>query len=214
MGDGGREPKLVRIGDEDVLVITRMETVKLVASPLRLRLLDLLAGEPRTVKELAATLAVGPTKLYYHLNLLVEHGLVRVASTRVVSGIIEKRYQAVAARLTVDRSLFAPALAGGGEGLESFLTVVLDGAKSQIGRAIAAGLIDAAETNPARRGLVLGRRWLRLTPDQAQALHARLSAVLTDFSARQPAASADPHLYEVLLGLYPTVREGDGGSHG
>jgi len=148
---------------------------------------------------------VGPTKLYYHLALLEEHALIRVASTRMVSGIVEKRYQAVARRISVDRSLFSPTAAGGGEGVDAFLTVVLDGAKSQIGRSIAAGLIDVTQTEPAAHGLMLGRKWLRLTPHQAQALDDRLSALLAEFANRSPTPDTpDARLYELLLGLYPT----------
>src|SRR5512141_1410755 len=50
-------------------------------------------------------LELRPTRLYYHVNLLEEHGLLRVASSRVVSGIIEKSYVAAARSISIDPAL-------------------------------------------------------------------------------------------------------------
>ena len=47
-----------------------------------------------SVKELAARLGEPQTKLYRHVRQLEEVGLIRVAATRMVSGILEQRYQA------------------------------------------------------------------------------------------------------------------------
>ncbi|MBO0823422.1 MAG: helix-turn-helix domain-containing protein [Actinobacteria bacterium] len=47
-----------------------------------------------SVKELAARLGEPQTKLYRHVRQLEAAGLIRVASTRLVSGIVEQRYQA------------------------------------------------------------------------------------------------------------------------
>src|SRR5688572_10061938 len=94
-----RQP-VIPLGQDDVLIVTDLETLKLISDPLRLRMLELLRGEPRTVKELARALGVAPTKLYYHVKLLLERELIRVAETRIVSGITEKRYQVTAARLS------------------------------------------------------------------------------------------------------------------
>src|SRR5215218_10360712 len=113
------------IGRDDVLVVSDLEMLRLISDAVRIQLLELMRGNQRTVKELAAELGVPPTRLYYHMNLLEEHGLIRVASTRLVSGIVEKRYAVTAARLSVDRALLAPA----GEpaaGLETHLAFVLD----------------------------------------------------------------------------------------
>jgi DNA-binding transcriptional ArsR family regulator len=53
-----------------------------------------------SVKELAAELGEPQTKLYRHMRQLEAAGLVRVAATRTVSGIIEQRYQACQRDLT------------------------------------------------------------------------------------------------------------------
>lgn len=61
-----------------------------------------------TVKQIAAKLNIPPTKLYYHFKQLEEHGLIRVVDTRLVSGIVEKLYQARAYSYRVDKGLLSP----------------------------------------------------------------------------------------------------------
>src|SRR5690242_6610077 len=69
------------------------------ADPIRLAILAALMKSRRnlpvmSVKELAAELGEPQTKLYRHVRQLEAAGLIRVASTRMVSGILEQRYQA------------------------------------------------------------------------------------------------------------------------
>jgi DNA-binding transcriptional ArsR family regulator len=70
--------------------------LKAASDPTRIRIGLLLFDEGRTVKELAATLAVPATRLYYHVKILEQHGLVEVVERRMVSGIEERRYRSVA----------------------------------------------------------------------------------------------------------------------
>ena len=100
-------------------VIQDIETLRAISDPLRIRLLELMA-QPQTVKEIAAQLGVGKTKLYYHLNLLEKHGIIRVARTRVVSGIIEKSYQVTAYSYRPAKEL----LLRGDEGKEHGVAIV------------------------------------------------------------------------------------------
>ena len=121
---------------EEVFLIDNLETLKVVADPLRLKILELLRGEPRTVKQIAADLKTPIKKLYYHVNLLEEHGLIRITSTRVVSGILEKQYRVTAYRLSVERALLSPTAPAGDEGLEAYLSLILDHAKSEIKKGV------------------------------------------------------------------------------
>lgn len=193
---------------KEVQVIADLATLQVVADPLRLRILELLRREPRAVKEIAAALNIAPTKLYYHIKLLEGRDLIRVAETRVVSGLVEKRYRVTAYRLSVDRTLLSPDATGGTEGIDTFLSVVLDHTRSEIQRSVAAGLVNLDQKSPRQRGLVLGRKWLRLTPEEAEAFYLRLMALEGEFSALHPAGEDTDlpgQLYELLLGLYATV---------
>jgi DNA-binding transcriptional ArsR family regulator len=77
-------------------VVETVTALKALADPVRLRIVMLTEDEPRTVKELAAALELPQTGLYYHVKLLLRAKILRVASRRMVSGIEERRYQAVA----------------------------------------------------------------------------------------------------------------------
>jgi DNA-binding transcriptional ArsR family regulator len=196
--------KLGAIQPDDILMIDNLETLKVVADPLRLKILELLRREPQTVKQLAAAIDVPIKKLYYHVNLLEEHGLIRVASTRVVSGIIEKQYQVTAYRLSVDRTLLSPDVESPGDNLDAFLSMILDHSKSEIAKSVRAGLIELGpEKLLQQRGLILGRRWMRLSPARADAFLARLQELQEEFEAPQPDES-EAMFYEFLIGMYPT----------
>ncbi|HEX5691342.1 MAG TPA: helix-turn-helix domain-containing protein, partial [Roseiflexaceae bacterium] len=60
LGVGALEP-------EDIFMIDSVETLKVVADPLRMRILELLRGQPHTVKQLASALRTPLKKLYYHV---------------------------------------------------------------------------------------------------------------------------------------------------
>jgi len=85
---------------EIIRPVTNVQTLKALADPIRLRLLSVLmddsAGElpVRSVKELAAAIGEPQTKLYRHMRQLESVGLIRAVSSRLVSGILEQRYQA------------------------------------------------------------------------------------------------------------------------
>lgn len=83
-----------------IRTISEVEGLRAMADPTRLAILYALM-EPRhgelpvmSAKELAAQLGESQTKLYRHIKQLESAGLIRVAATRMVSGILEHRYQA------------------------------------------------------------------------------------------------------------------------
>ncbi len=68
----------------DALQINDPDALKLLTDPFRSRILDLLRQNVQTAKELAQTLNLSPKKLYYHLKLMEERGLICIVSTRIV----------------------------------------------------------------------------------------------------------------------------------
>lgn len=84
----------------DQAAINTVDQLKALADPTRLAILEaLMSTGPgplpvMSVKELAAELREPQTKLYRHVRVLESAGLIRVAATRMVSGIAEQRYQA------------------------------------------------------------------------------------------------------------------------
>ena len=191
-------------------IISDLETLKVIADPLRTQVLQLLL-KPKTVKEVAARLEMPATKLYYHINQLEKHGLLGVVETNVVSGIIEKTYQAIARDYCVDDQLFALTQFTD-QAVRDILGVIFDGAQEEVRRSVAAGLIDL--TTPSRSAelldRVLGRAAFSLTPTQFQTYAARLSALLQEIGElslendRQRKTSvADVKPYGLAIGFYP-----------
>lgn len=80
---------------DEVFEIEDLRVLELVNNPTRLRIFRHLA-EPRTVKEVAEAMGVPVTRLYYHVGLLEEVGVIQAVETRKVGAMIEKLYQCVA----------------------------------------------------------------------------------------------------------------------
>jgi DNA-binding transcriptional ArsR family regulator len=93
--------------------IDSVEALRALADPIRLAILSALdthvpGGElpVMSVKELAQHLGEPQTKLYRHVKQLEAAGLIEVAATRMVSGILEQRYRARQRDLRLSAALF------------------------------------------------------------------------------------------------------------
>lgn len=193
-----------QIEPEAEFVINTLDALKVIADERRLEILYLLGEAPKTAKQIAKALGLPQTKLYYHLNLLEEHGLIRVVGTRVVSGIIEKHYRARAYLFRVDRSMLAVGSSEGAEAADLLMDALLDATKREAHASIRAGMIDLSPDAPRHRRLVLERRALYLRPERAQEFYDRLAALTKEF-AEEPAAddARDLLSYSLLLMLFP-----------
>jgi DNA-binding transcriptional ArsR family regulator len=98
----------------DAREIDSVEELRALADPVRLAILAALDPQGpgaelpvMSVKELAQRLAEPQTKLYRHVKQLEATGLIHVAATRVVSGIVEQRYQASQRSVRLSPGLFS-----------------------------------------------------------------------------------------------------------
>jgi DNA-binding transcriptional ArsR family regulator len=182
-------------------LISDVETLKALSDPLRLKILETMgtrATDAWSAKELAAAIGVPQTRLYHHLDLLLERDLIRAAGQRVVSGIIETRYRVAALSMRLDPKL----LAGEGEATESagaVLSTVLDSARAELTVALRDAASRPGGTEAPDRPLV--RRGMAMfTPARAAELRARLDALIAEYDtdASDPAAES----YGLLLALY------------
>lgn len=189
--------------------ITKLEAVRVLADPLRMRLIEAMASEldhPFSVKELAKALGEPPTKLYYHVNMLEENGLLVVTGSQLVSGILEKRYQLVAASIGVDRALLTAGDTSVGEALHGVLTTIFSTAEEDVQVAIKAGIgsLHAGEEGTRER-IVLSKSIDRLSPEQAKAFRDRLDGLIAEFGHGPDTEPTDPdaHPYGLVLAFYP-----------
>ncbi len=188
------------------LVVGSLETLRAIADPLRIRVLEAFAKAPRTVKQAAADLKLPPTKLYYHVNVLEEHGLLRVVGTRVVSGIIEKSYRTAAKRIHSDSRLFALEAEERSQVPDALLGAVLDTTRADLKREIEAGRLDPAPDAPITRSAFIARGLRPLPPDQARELTLRLSHLLDEFAASEADEGGENQVYSLTLVLFPMAQ--------
>lgn len=182
------------------MVIVDVEQLKAISDPLRLSLLERISGEPVrawTAKELSEKLETKQTKLYHHLALLEERGFIRVAATRVVSGIREKRYQATARSFRVDRSL----LTGGGSdvAVSGALDAIFDKARNEILAGLRSGAINLDPKDPKRHRMGLWASHARLSPANVK----KVMRLLQRLSEAGETDDPDGAEYGLLVGFYP-----------
>ncbi|HUJ05901.1 MAG TPA: metalloregulator ArsR/SmtB family transcription factor [Streptosporangiaceae bacterium] len=174
--------------DEAVRAISNVETLRALADPTRLKLLSALMQGPASampvmsVKELAARIGEPQTKLYRHMKQLEAAGLIRVAASRVVSGIVEQRYQACQRDL-----MFGPGLTEserGSAGLEAAVAAGLELYRSQFFSAQRAGLIgSASEDRPAdesHHAAILSIGEAQMPKTHAASIRERLKEIIED----------------------------------
>ena len=86
--------------------IKTLKQIKAVSQPLRRRLLELFCTKTLTAKQAAIELGENPTKLYHHVEVLKNVGVIRLVKTKQNRGTTEKYYTAVATDFKIDDSLF------------------------------------------------------------------------------------------------------------
>jgi len=163
------------------LVISDLETLKVLADPLRLSILEYLM-RPSTVKRIAEKINKPATKLYYHFNLLEKHGLIVLVDTRIVSGIIEKHYQAAARVYRVAKDLLAPGSTEFDEGLELTLTGMFAATKQEILDNIHDATINMASDAPWHKRMNLSQSRFDLDIKQFAKLRDKFSSLLEEFN--------------------------------
>lgn len=89
-------------------IVRELDQAKILADPLKLKIIQAFASKPRTTKQVADLLDEAPTKLYRHVDALMEAGLIELVEERPKRGTVEKYLQAIAAKFVIDPTLFAP----------------------------------------------------------------------------------------------------------
>ncbi len=186
------------------MLITDLEQLKAVSDPLRLQLLEHM-GEPPvrawTAKELAERLRTKQTKLYHHLNLLEERGFIAVAETRVVSGILEKRYRVTALSFRVDRGLFGSDAAADAVG--DVLDAIFEKTRNEIVAGQRSGLINMSEQDFERRRMAIWASYARLSPASVRRVMSQIERLAEIDDLEEPGGTD----YGLLLAFYPRASQ-------
>ena len=185
------------------MVITEVEQLRAISDPLRVRIVEAMADLPLrgwTAKELAEQLRTKQTALYHHLNLLEERGFIEVAETRVVSGIVEKRYRVTAVSFRVERSLLA---GGGSDAMGEVLDTLFDKARTEIMAGQRAGLVDLGAESHEQRRMALWSTHARLSPASAR----KVTRLVERLAAMDDLEDPNGTDYGLVVAFYP--RAGD-----
>jgi DNA-binding transcriptional ArsR family regulator len=172
--------------------LDHLEQVRILAHPLRLRLLELFAEAPRTTKQAADRLSLPPTRLYHHVAALERVGLVRVRETRRNRGTIEKHYEAVARSFEMDPTRFArgrgkaaraAAARLASEGMSAVALHVLERARDGLIASLDASAGADLAPEDARRPLAVGIG-IVATPERLVEMRNELMAVIEGWQAK------------------------------
>jgi DNA-binding transcriptional ArsR family regulator len=200
------------------LIIDDLEVLKVISDPLRIQIIELISVTNRhrqlcTVKQLAEKLDMPPTKLYYHINLLEKHGLIEIAETEVVSGIVEKRYQVAAYQMRVSASILEGMEISKDEQVELALKTVqgvidstLDDLRQSIAYLIAQEQAEGEKVEQV--AIMVSRENLRITRAQAEELQAKLEQLVDEYKQLDPAPEEDPLIFGLTIALNPSYHLG------
>jgi len=162
-------------------VIEDVATLKALADPVRMNLLDLTQADPErtwTARELAGIVGVLPTNIYYHLNMLERNGLLQVRDTRVVNGIIEKHYGAAQRSITFQRRV-----GEGGEGQREFVWTRLTELRDDIDTGLAKGTMKMSREAPDRERALISTAFVEIPEDAIAAFRDELIALVEKYEA-------------------------------
>jgi DNA-binding transcriptional ArsR family regulator len=189
---GGEHPAV------DQGVLDTAERLKAMADPIRLQFLSEILDRPRTVKEVAEALEVPPTRLYYHLRILEGSGLIEVANRRMVSGIEERSYRAVAENLSLSANLAASSLYETGA-----LRALFDFIRSEIEVALQAHP-DASMEDPDSPLKALAMTELELVPGDLPRFMRDFEKLLSKYGgSAPPEGNPDRERFRFFYAIYP-----------
>jgi GNAT superfamily N-acetyltransferase/DNA-binding transcriptional ArsR family regulator len=153
----------------DELTVDDPAAIPVLFDPLRHRIHRLLR-QPRSVPELAAELDLPPDRLYYHVNRLLEHGLVRQSGVRSRGRHTERLFERTSARLR-----FAGDVDLGGVN-------PLAGIADELGPSLAAARPDEVAS--------VSYHLLNLAPERARELADRMRGLVAEYDDLDAAGEA------------------------
>jgi DNA-binding transcriptional ArsR family regulator len=193
---------------KDTFIIHDLDTLRVMADPLRAQILEVLIQQTATVKQIAEKLGITPSNLYYHISLMEKHGLIVVTETRMVANMLEKEYRATATNIEIDPELLNFTTDTGKDTINTVLTSTIDTTREDILRSLQARyfvLDKGAEEHPRR--FILNRVVSRIKESSIEEFQSRLAALIQDFSAansQEQSIDDDYQTYAFTIAFYPT----------
>jgi DNA-binding HxlR family transcriptional regulator len=160
-------------------IIKSADQMRALGGPVRMSLFKHLSEKPWTAMALAKLMKVNPTKLYYHLNTMEKHGLIKVLSTSKKRNFTEKTYRAVAQSFKLDDKLLR-ASKGYVSAADEAMRGIFDATERDVEAIRAQGLDPFSPT----LGLALHGEY-KLSAKDGKAFQKQLLALMNRFGAKQ-----------------------------
>lgn len=188
---------------QDTFEITTLDQLRVLSEPQRLQMLEEFGKEPLTIKQVAKKVGINYTKLYHHVQMLEDAGLVVVVKTLPNRGTIERFYRSVAKHFTVSEDLLRlPGTPELNESLQGLLDGVLTTVRKQFRASVAAGLL--APENVDREGTI-AQTTVRASAQEIQELEKTLNRWLEKVRAvNRPDGES---VYGVTVFFFPLVQD-------
>jgi DNA-binding transcriptional ArsR family regulator len=178
-----------------VATITSPSQIEALSNPVRIRILRH-ADTPITVAELADRLGVPKTRLYYHVNLLVEADMLVQVDERKSGARTEKIYRRTAADFQLGSGL-AAAFGDRRKAAEAAASVLFDPARVEAEDHLE-HVLGGGKT-PGR----LGRSVARLSPEAAERFARRVEDLLSDFRDLDLESDGESRTFSLTAALVP-----------
>jgi DNA-binding transcriptional ArsR family regulator len=193
---------------QDIYIIEDLETLRVLADPLRTQIYEILLQGPASVGQVAERLGLAQGRLYYHVNMMEKLGIIRVVETRMVSNMVEKMYRAVAYNLEVAPDLLNFNTEQGKQTVAEIITSSLDATREDLQRSIQARLFDLDRgVEEKKRTVMVNRVTARIRDEDAEAFRERLHALIEEFTSKDSASHEDNkefHPYAMMVAFYPS----------
>jgi DNA-binding transcriptional ArsR family regulator len=189
---------------EEMRTLTGLEQVKVLADPLRIRLLEAFCEQERTTKQVAELLGEKPTKLYHHVDALERVGLISLVRTRQNRGTMEKYYRAVARAFRADSRIFNAAEKPESEGRATFrrmISMIIDQTAAEL-----TALVDRAGdgSEGTEDESIVTFLEVRATKKEIAAIRSKLRALQKSVTAASKNEGKEPaERYRLTLACYP-----------
>ncbi len=187
---------------KETYILKDIKQVKVMAHPLRTRLIDAFSHKPITAKQAAQLLGQKPTKLYHHVDALERVGLIKLVKTQKKRGTLEKYYRTVAHHFIVDQRIFQSKAARKkalGQ-LQATVGAMFDETLSEINRSLTQRLIEPGQKPKSQQG-IFARTHITTTREQAEKIKKKINNLLDECCARKRKRGEAE--YGLTLAFYP-----------
>lgn len=192
---------------DPVFIINDLETLKVLSDPLRIQILERLAPKPQTVNQVAESLGLASSRLYYHFKMLESHGLIKVVETRLVNNMIERDYWLTAEEIEIDKDLLSFSSDEGQENIVHVIRLSWEATLEDIMRTLQARQLHIASGQPVNsQEMVMLKLHSRLSPKSYKVFIDRFNHLMEEFNHPEEDLESEEELQEYHLAcfIYPS----------